>query len=66
MYVEGRSKDVIINESGENIYPDEIEDISVCLRAWNNSAFWVSAALTPNELSTAEKPALHMKTSRLY
>ncbi len=26
MYVEGRSKDVIINESGENIYPDEIED----------------------------------------
>ena len=27
MWVEGRSKDVIINESGENIYPDEIEDI---------------------------------------
>ncbi|MDD2561803.1 MAG: aminotransferase class I/II-fold pyridoxal phosphate-dependent enzyme [Eubacteriales bacterium] len=26
MYVEGRSKDVIINESGENIYPDELED----------------------------------------
>jgi len=26
MYVEGRSKDVIINESGENVYPDEIED----------------------------------------
>jgi 8-amino-7-oxononanoate synthase/acyl carrier protein len=26
MYVEGRIKDVIINESGENVYPDEIED----------------------------------------
>lgn len=26
MYVEGRCKDVIINESGENVYPDEIED----------------------------------------
>lgn len=27
MYVEGRCKDVIINESGENVYPDEIEDV---------------------------------------
>ena len=27
MYVEGRAKDVIINESGENVYPDEIEDV---------------------------------------
>ena len=26
MYVEGRTKDLIINESGENVYPDEIED----------------------------------------
>ena len=25
-YIEGRLKDVIINESGENIYPDELED----------------------------------------
>jgi len=27
MWVEGRSKDVIINESGENVYPDELEDM---------------------------------------
>ncbi len=27
MYVEGRTKDVIIGESGENIYPDELEDV---------------------------------------
>lgn len=26
MYVKGRSKDVIINQSGENVYPDELED----------------------------------------
>ncbi len=26
VYVEGRCKDIIINESGENVYPDEIED----------------------------------------
>lgn len=26
MWIEGRLKDVIINESGENVYPDELED----------------------------------------
>jgi len=26
VFIEGRIKDVIINESGENVYPDEIED----------------------------------------
>ncbi len=26
LFIEGRLKDVIINESGENIYPDELED----------------------------------------
>jgi 8-amino-7-oxononanoate synthase/acyl carrier protein len=27
MHVKGRVKDVIINESGENVYPDDLEDI---------------------------------------
>ncbi|MDD3336230.1 MAG: aminotransferase class I/II-fold pyridoxal phosphate-dependent enzyme [Eubacteriales bacterium] len=27
MFVEGRCKEVIINESGENVYPDELEDL---------------------------------------
>lgn len=27
MFVEGRCKDVIINASGENVYPDELEDV---------------------------------------
>ena len=27
LYIEGRLKEVIINESGENIYPDELEDV---------------------------------------
>lgn len=31
LYIEGRIKDVIINESGENIYPDEMEDNFVSL-----------------------------------
>lgn len=26
LYIEGRLKEVIVNESGENVYPDEIED----------------------------------------
>ncbi|HEX3047334.1 MAG TPA: aminotransferase class I/II-fold pyridoxal phosphate-dependent enzyme [Bacillota bacterium] len=26
VYIEGRSKEVIINESGENVYPDEVEE----------------------------------------
>ena len=26
-FVEGRIKDVIVNESGENVYPDELEDL---------------------------------------
>ena len=43
MYVEGRSKDVIINESGENVYPDEIEDVFGGWRAWTSSACWASA-----------------------
>ena len=31
MYVEGRVKDVVINESGENVYPDEVEDAFAAL-----------------------------------
>ena len=27
LYIEGRLKEVIINESGENVYPDELEDV---------------------------------------
>ena len=27
MFVEGRCKDVIVNESGENVYPDELDNI---------------------------------------
>ena len=27
LYLEGRLKEVIINESGENVYPDELEDV---------------------------------------
>ncbi|MCQ2457799.1 MAG: aminotransferase class I/II-fold pyridoxal phosphate-dependent enzyme [Clostridia bacterium] len=32
IFIEGRLKDVIINESGENIYPDDLEDSFSALR----------------------------------
>ncbi len=35
-YIEGRLKEVIINESGENIYPDELEDSFALLRGAEN------------------------------
>ncbi len=31
VFVQGRCKDVIINESGENVYPDELEDVFAAL-----------------------------------
>lgn len=31
LYIEGRLKEVIINESGENVYPDELEDYFISL-----------------------------------
>lgn len=31
VFVEGRLKEVIINESGENVYPDELEDVFAAL-----------------------------------
>ena len=35
LYIEGRLKEVIINESGENVYPDEIEDHFTSLEGIN-------------------------------
>ncbi len=32
VYIKGRLKDVIINESGENVYPDDMEDAFASLR----------------------------------
>ncbi len=31
VFIQGRCKDVIINESGENVYPDELEDVFAAL-----------------------------------
>ena len=31
-FIEGRIKDVIINESGENVYPDEVENAFSCIK----------------------------------
>lgn len=35
LYIEGRLKEVIINESGENVYPDELEDHFTALAGVN-------------------------------
>ena len=35
LYIEGRVKEVIINESGENVYPDELEDKFTSLEGIN-------------------------------
>ena len=35
LQLEGRVKDIIINESGENVYPDEIEDYFSKLPLYN-------------------------------
>lgn len=35
LYIEGRLKEIIINESGENVYPDEIEDYFTGLEGIN-------------------------------
>ncbi len=53
LYIEGRLKEVIINESGENIYPDELEDSfsavsgveQLCILALANHTLYEDIAL---------------------
>ncbi len=53
LYIEGRLKEVIINESGENIYPDELEDSfsavagveQLCVLALANNTIYEDIAL---------------------
>ena len=53
LYIEGRLKEVIINESGENIYPDELEDVfegisgveRLCILSLANSTTYEEIAL---------------------
>ena len=37
LYIRGRLKDVIINESGENVYPDDMEDTFASIRGVDQS-----------------------------
>lgn len=36
LYIEGRLKEVIVNESGENVYPDELEDTFLSIEGIKN------------------------------
>ncbi len=53
LYIEGRLKEVIINESGENVYPDELEDVfeiipgmeRLCILSLSNGTSYEDIAL---------------------
>ena len=49
LYIEGRLKEVIINESGENVYPDELEDVFDALTGVESLCIFSLANGTPYE-----------------
>lgn len=52
-YIEGRSKEVIVNSSGENVYPDELEDWFIDIHGVENYCVTgVSEKGSPYELIT--------------
>ncbi len=64
MFVEGRCKDVIINESGENVYPDELEDaFSTLIGA---EQFTVLGIQKPGKNQKYEDIALVMNVGEYY
>ena len=60
LYIEGRLKEVIINESGENVYPDELEDFFMNMEGINQYTI-VGIQKEPN--SPYESITLVMETS---
>ncbi len=64
MFVEGRCKDVIINESGENVYPDELEDTFSALEGVEQ--FTVLGVKKPGKHQQYEDIALVMNVGEHY
>lgn len=64
VFVEGRCKDVIINESGENVYPDELEDVFSALEGVDQ--FTVLGIKKPGKNQHYEDIALVMNVGEYY
>ncbi|MEA4997814.1 MAG: aminotransferase class I/II-fold pyridoxal phosphate-dependent enzyme [Candidatus Limiplasma sp.] len=64
MFVEGRCKDVIINESGENVYPDELEDAFSAMEGVEQ--FTVLGVLKPGKNQKYEDIVLAMNVGDHY
>ncbi|MBN1776937.1 MAG: aminotransferase class I/II-fold pyridoxal phosphate-dependent enzyme [Clostridiales bacterium] len=64
MFVEGRCKDVIINESGENVYPDELDNVFSAMAGVEQST--VLGVLKPGKSQKYEDIVLVMNVGAAY
>lgn len=64
VFIEGRCKDVIINESGENVYPDELEDVFSALEGIDQ--FTVLGVRKPGKHQKYEDIVLVMNVGEHY
>ncbi|HPJ02631.1 MAG TPA: aminotransferase class I/II-fold pyridoxal phosphate-dependent enzyme [Candidatus Limiplasma sp.] len=64
MFVEGRVKDVIINESGENVYPDELDNVFSAMAGVEQST--VLGVLKPGKKQKYEDIVLVMNVGAAY
>jgi len=77
LYIEGRLKEVIINESGENVYPDELEDTfdavtgidRLCILSLKNGSTYEDIALvfqlTDNSIDPSDVAAVAAEITEL-
>ena len=64
VFIEGRCKDVIVNESGENVYPDELEDVFSALEGIEQ--FTVLGVKKPGKNQHYEDIALVLNVGGYY
>ncbi|MFH1880648.1 MAG: class I adenylate-forming enzyme family protein, partial [Bacillota bacterium] len=64
MFVEGRCKDVIINESGENVYPDELDNVFSAMGGVEQST--VLGVLKPGKNQKYEDIVLVLNVGSAY
>ncbi len=64
MFVEGRCKDVIVNESGENVYPDELDNVFSAMGGVEQST--VLGVLKPGKNQKYEDIVLVLNVGSAY